>query len=187
MRATICAIGWIFAACASLPGQSPTLVPVTVVYQFDHLHSSIAFQEMQRELAWAMKPLGYAPEWRDVKDGAEKDSFENLVMVGFNGRCSMEAPDLPGQTDGALARTHVSQGTVLPFSEVECDSIRASLHSAGRALAHKSDADFGRAMARVLAHELFHVLKRTRAHASDGIQKKSFSRSDLVAERLQFR
>ena len=188
MRATFCAIGCIFFAATSLPGQIRTSAPVTLLYRFDHFHSQIAFEEMQRELETVMKPLGYAPDWRGVGNATVKDSFENLVMVDFRGRCLMEAADLPVQTNGAaLAKTKVSDGTVLPFSEVECDQVRASLHSVWGTRAQQSDLALGRALGKVLAHELYHVLLRTTAHSSDGIEKKSLSQAELVSDQLQFK
>ncbi len=187
MRALFCAIGWIIFVSPSLPGRSRTLAPVTLLYQFDHFHSQIAFQEMQRELETAMKPLGYVPDWRGVAETPVESNFENLVMVDFRGRCLMEAADLPTATNGALARTQVSDGTVLPFSEVECDAVRAALHSAWRTRAQQSDLILGRALGRVLAHELYHVLTQTTAHSSDGIAKKSLSQTELVSEQLHFK
>jgi hypothetical protein len=186
MRATFCAIGCIVFAATSLPGQIRTPAPVTLLYRFDHFHSQIAFQEMKRELETAMKPLGYAPDWRGVAETPAESSFENLVMVNFRGRCLMEAADLPSQTD-ALARTQVSNGSVLPFSEVECDAVRASLHSSWRARAEQSDLILGRALGRVLAHELYHVLMRTTVHLDNGIAKKSLSQTELVSDQLQFK
>lgn len=187
MRAPFCAIGWIIFASTSLPGQIRIPAPVTVVYRFEHFHSRIAFQEMQRELETAMKPLGYAPEWRGVTDTPMQSSVEKLVMVDFRGRCLAEAADLPARTTNILARTQVSDGTVLPFSEVECDEVRASLHPAWGTRTQQSDVALGRALGKVLAHELYHVLMRTTAHSKDGIAKKSLSQADLVSGQLQFK
>jgi hypothetical protein len=187
MRASFCAIGWIIFAAASLPGQVRTPVPVTVLYRFEHFHSRIAFQEMQRELETALKPLGYAPEWRGVAETPTKSNVEKLVMVDFRGRCLAEAADLPARTTSILARTQISDGTVLPFSEVECDQVRASLHPAGGTRTQRSDVALGRALGKVLAHELYHVLMRTTTHAMDGIAKKSLSQADLVSDQLQFK
>ena len=85
---------------------------------------------------------------------------------------------------GPLAFTHSSDGHILPFSEVECDRVRASIHSAtGRR--PLSDLVMGRALARVLAHELYHVLARTSAHAHVGLTKPSLSGLELTSERLE--
>jgi hypothetical protein len=41
-------------------------------------------------------------------------------------------------------------------------------------------------MARVLAHELYHVLAQTRDHAAEGIGKPCFTAADLVSSRFEF-
>jgi hypothetical protein len=90
------------------------------------------------------------------------------------------APPLPSEPV-ALGSTHLSNGSVIPFTEVECDHIRGSLFSAPGV---RSDVVLGRAMGRVLAHELHHIINRTRAHTEHGISRKSLSARDLVADRI---
>ena len=50
----------------------------------------------------------------------------------------------------------------------------------------RSEEVFGRAVARVVAHELYHILGRTCSHGHSGIARHSLSGQDLVAERLHF-
>ena len=60
---------------------------------------------------------------------------------------------------GYYAFTHVSDGNVLPFSEVECDKIASSIRpEMSKSQWHDRDSVLGRAMGRVLAHELYHML-----------------------------
>ncbi len=49
----------------------------------------------------------------------------------------------------------------------------------------RSDLLFGRALARVLAHELYHVLAKTHSHTGQGIADKSLSGAQLISERLE--
>jgi len=48
----------------------------------------------------------------------------------------------------------------------------------------RCDVVFGRAIARVLAHELYHVLARTESHAAKGVAQRALSGSDLAADQL---
>jgi hypothetical protein len=41
-------------------------------------------------------------------------------------------------------------------------------------------------MARLAAHELYHVMIGTRAHSHEGVTKASFSVNDLLNERFDF-
>lgn len=187
MRATFCAIGLVVCFGSGF-GQIKAPAPLTILFRFEAANSPIALKEMKRELGTLLEPLGFVPEWRDRADTAAADSFRQIVLVDFRGRCLMEAADLPYETNGALARTPVAKGKVLPFSEVECDQVRASLHSATwGSEGQQSDMVLGRALGRVLAHELYHVLMQTSAHARHGVAKRSLSRAELVSDRLEFK
>ena len=72
------------------------------------------------------------------------------------------APPLPNEPV-ALAFTHLSNGQVIPFTDVECDRVRSSLRSAHAEPGNMGDVLFGRALGRVLAHELHHIIDQTRA------------------------
>jgi hypothetical protein len=48
------------------------------------------------------------------------------------------------------------------------------------------DEAFGRALGRVVAHELYHVLARTLRHGVVGVAKACYSPVELTAVRFQF-
>src|SRR5260370_8239672 len=79
------------------------------------------------------------------------------------------------------------EGTVRPFSDVEFNRIRRSIAplALGSSIEER-EALLGRAMGRVLAHELFHVFANTEKHGHEGVTKTSYSRKDLVAESFEF-
>lgn len=185
MRATLCAITLVVFAFCGFTQTRAEPSTLTILFHFDARHSEVAFQEAQRELDAIMKPAGLRLEWRNRDDITTSDSFPELAVVDFRGRCRLETVDLPQAASGSLARTYVSDGEVLRFSEVDCDQVRASLHStASGHRAPQSELILGRAMARVLAHELYHVLAQTTSHQSRGIAKRSMSQADLVFDRL---
>lgn len=43
-----------------------------------------------------------------------------------------------------------------------------------------------RALARVLAHEIFHIISNEREHGAGGVFQAALSGRDLIAERLDF-
>ena len=90
-------------------------------------------------------------------------------------------------TSRSLASTSVNGDTVLPFIVLNSGNLTRLV---GPALAGEAGARrdflFGRAMARVLAHELYHVLANTREHANTGVGKPQFTASDLLGERFDF-
>jgi hypothetical protein len=86
-----------------------------------------------------------------------------------------------------LGFTRTSNGQVLPFSELECGHIRRSIAPLAVGYSTKDrESLLGRAMGRVLAHELFHIFANTEKHGQQGVTKTSYNRKDLVAEGFEF-
>jgi hypothetical protein len=184
MRALSCAIALIVCYLTAFAEAKTSSSPLAIVFRFDGPYSQAAFQEMDRELTSLMEPSAVRPEWHDRRDITPSDSFQSLVMVNFHGRCRVEPAAALADGDKPLAWTHVVDGKVLPFSDVECDRVRASIHSAN-GMRQLSDLVLGRALARVLAHELYHVLARTSTHAGAGLAKRSLSGLELSSDRLE--
>ena len=139
---------------------------------------------MKRELATLMKTAGYRVQWGDES----ADSV--LAVVELNGTCTMPAgfDAASGSDTGAsLATTNVTDGQVLPFSAVNCAALTRSLAPALlKDAGTQRDFLYGRALARVVAHELYHILMRTTEHARSGIARSCFSTEDLLTERFDF-
>ncbi len=168
---------------SAVPKTTPD--PLTIVFRFDGPYSEKSLVEMKRELGTILKGSGIQIDWRAQSDVAVTDSFPNLVVVKFRGKCRMEPVPYLYDERGTLGFTYSTDGAVLPFSEIECDKVRSSLHTAMFGGDYKrSDLLFGRALARVLAHELYHVLAKTHSHSGQGIAEKSLSGSQLISERL---
>ena len=70
--------------------------------------------------------------------------------------------------------------------EVDCDRLRTVLRSdlEGRDASGWS-LMFGRALGRVLAHEMYHVLAHTAKHGRTGVTKGALSARELTAPGLQ--
>jgi hypothetical protein len=86
-----------------------------------------------------------------------------------------------------MGRTHVSDGTVIPFSDVYCSAIRAFLAPALTSTEpNRRNFVFGRAIGRVLAHELYHVLAKTKHHGSGGLGEAAYSSQELAADEFDF-
>ena len=171
--------------CAPAPAASASAV--TLVLQFDHAYSTRSLDVMEHEVASIVSESGIKVDWRMLSDLQSTDSFESLVVVRFKGACNMEpAPPPPlGDERGYYAFTYISDGAVLPFSEVECDKINKSIRPAmSRQQWQERDTILGRALGRVLAHELFHMLARTQHHAGEGVTKSALSAAQLISDKL---
>jgi hypothetical protein len=157
---------------------------VTIVLDFQGPHSDRSIGEMKREFAGIMKGSGLSFDWR-LRSEAAGQSFPNLVLVKFKGRCVLEPVPYLYDERGPLAFTYSTDGALQPFSEVACDKITASVRTAmfGDDYA-KADLLFGRALGRVVAHELTHILRNSKDHDREGIAKPSLSGMDLISPDL---
>lgn len=133
-----------------------------------------------REETSRLLPLpGLEIHWRDLEGGSWEETFDHLIVVRFHGPCSPDTAARAVLPPGPLGITHVSDGQILPFIEANC----AQLTSAARRLRpiplrldHKS---LGRALARVVAHEIYHVLSDSGRHDHHGLSKAALTPADL--------
>ena len=92
----------------------------------------------------------------------------------------MHMGELPDE-QGPLAMAYSSNGEILHFGAVECDRVRQCLQRVtGMGNPEKHQAAFGTALGIVMAHELYHMIAGIKAHAKDGLTKKSLSARDLL-------
>jgi hypothetical protein len=78
-------------------------------------------------------------------------------------------------------------GYILPFIWVDCAALSRLV---GPSITEEPSVlrnyFYGRALARLVAHELYHVLMQTTGHARTGIANAQLTAAELLAERLQF-
>jgi hypothetical protein len=145
---------------------------------------------MNRELNALMETAGYRVIWRGAADPPSSAGAENLVIVELRGVCMAQFATIatkPLSWTVPLASSSVVDGKVLPFSWVDCTALNRFLAPVAFAKPKAAQDDlYGRSMARLLAHELYHVLAQTDDHAPAGIAKARFSPADLLADHLDF-
>ena len=185
MRAWYCAAGLLVSfACANGEESHPPQT-LAILFQFEQPYPNRALAEAQRELEVLTKGATVRLEWHARGGPQASSSFSNILVLDFLGSCDPRSENkLAGPAAGWLARMHVSDGVVLPFGEVNCDLVRAVM-SDGTKKRKPNDAVFGRALARVLAHELYHFITNSIEHRDTGLAKPSFSRKDLVLDGLK--
>ena len=152
--------------------------------------SAVVLSEMTRELASLMQHAGFRISWRQANEQGSPGGAAHLVVVDLRGTCTVPTADEPSEPPPAflvLASSSVVDGKILPFSWVDCSALNRFL---GPALASHPEAErahiYGRSMARLLAHEFYHVLAQTDDHTQTGIAKPRFSTADLLAEHFDF-
>jgi hypothetical protein len=182
----VCAV----LAALSISAQPPSAPPrsrVTLLLQFEGQRSDSAVEEMKRELNSIMSSAGLAFDYKLRSELNEWDAPSDLIVVKFKGRCRMEAMPALFDERGPFAITHTVDGEIIPFSEVACDRVRVSIRSAmdGDDL-KQADVLLGRALGRVVAHEIYHIVAKTPGHGTKGVARTSLSAAQLIAADLAF-
>ncbi len=159
---------------------------VTIVMQFAEGFSPQALQEMQLEAERIVRKAGFNLAFKHRAEAAQQ-TYNDLIFFKMSGRCEMDS--FPALLDerGPLAFTFTTDGRILPFGEVKCDRLRDSIKTAMSGADYKQGNQLlGRAMGRVLAHELYHMLAQSKGHAKGGVARESLSARQLIAEQLDF-
>ncbi|HEY3823892.1 MAG TPA: hypothetical protein VGL82_05010 [Bryobacteraceae bacterium] len=157
---------------------------LTVILDFKGPHSRTSLKEMERESGLIMHASGVKLDWRMLGDDPTA-SYSDLVVMTFRGTCEYE-PAAPIYDElGPLASTRTTNGEVQPFGEVNCDRVVGSARTAMSGTDYsRADLLIGRAMGRVVAHELVHMLTRSGQHGTEGVYEPALSGKQLIAASL---
>lgn len=168
------------------------VAPLAIYYSFDIPPSAALVTEMESEMDRILAAAGVRVAWRDIASPRNGENFQAVVVLRFRGACSL------GDNQGAiqsqeepkgepLAETDVADGRVLPFGSVDCDRLGRYIAPVMRSLGQEdTNARFGRAVARVSAHEIYHMLTGSEEHAHRGIARAKHSREELTAPAFAF-
>ncbi len=142
----------------------------------------------QLELQRLLSPARIDMSWTDLSSRNIAQQFDQIVVMSFDGSCAEPLIPQPMRQDTvSLADSSVSEGRVLPFVRVDCAYLAQMLAPALRWLNEKDrDAAFGKALGRIVAHEIYHIMGETTEHQMRGVAKASFSVRDLLAEDFSF-
>ncbi len=158
---------------------------VTLLLQFENERSEQSVEAMKREVVKILKDADISFDFRVMSELGPDDTFSDLIVVKFKGTCKMETYLAPPDERGPLAWTHTTSTEVQPFSEVQCDKVRVSVRSAMWAGdVKRGDELLGRALGRVLAHEIYHIMAGARGHGSKGVAKTAISGAQLISNSL---
>ena len=170
-----------FLALGVIPG-SGQVADIALYTQFQHPTSPIVLAALQSEVESLLLPVGGGISWRKIPTVRGDEVSEELAVITFRGICAPEEM-VQRPPAGPLGWTHLSDGVVLPFTEVDCDRVRGLI---GTALVSYPPGDrsriFGRAVGRVLAHELYHILARTAHHGSRAVDQPTLTAAELLSD-----
>src|SRR4051812_21831949 len=148
----------VLAALPALGDDRQELIPAVLYFNFQQPAPPAVMHSLQDEVESIMGPLGRHFAWRGLAGVKGNEVSTELAVLTFKGRCDAAALSPKEGHPGALGWTHVSDGEILPFSDIDCDRIRLFVQ---KELLYvrpaQRETSFGRALGRVVAHELYHI------------------------------
>lgn len=176
--------------CAAVAVTAPSVShPVALFLDFDHSPSPVIVAGMKTEVQRIFSTSGLQFEWHMLTEPSPGSEFSVLAVVHVKGECRVPSllpahDSLPG---AALASTPVSGGNILHFTDLECSRVGEYISPllSGSPQSVREQV-LGRAMGRILAHELYHIFTGNQQHADGGIARSFHRRQELVAPRFDF-
>ena len=182
MYARLLAFVCLFCSNALFGGSVAALASNSTVGVYLKADSSASLSYMRAELGDLLAPAGIQLQW--LAAGA-LNRTDRTISVELRGACRPGSNNQKFKNHTPLASTAVQDGRVLPFSWVDCAAVDRFLGGSLNAVSNPDEV-YGKAIARLLAHEFFHVLTESSEHTSAGVSKTAFTLADLLADRLTF-
>ena len=177
-----------FAFIVPLAGVCFAAQPIGILFDFGTQPESEVIDLMQSEIRDILAPAQLDISFQRLGERGASQPFKKIVIVRFLGDCQSQADsggiqlNEPGTLDyPALGRTDIDNGRVLPYVRVYCNEVRAFMPAVSRTSFPQL---YGRALGRVVAHELYHALLSTREHSRTGVARVVQSARDLTREKL---
>ena len=163
------------------------IAPIRLYTQFQHQPPDAVLEAIQEELDNIMVPASIDFEWRSLANTLGNEVSVELAVIHFKGTCALKDLEPAEVYPGPLGWTHMSDGEILPFSDINCDGIRMFIQrDLLRMPETVREMAYGRAIARVLAHELYHIFAKTTKHAAWGVSKPAYTVQELLSSKFQF-
>lgn len=162
---------------------------IGLVLRFDAPPGDAFVASMEGELARIMGSANLRLRWLFPQESDGKHSFAREMVFTFHGSCRA----IPGESSAVefprrvtLADTLGDGGELLPYGETNCDRLRGFISGEEDPAEAGAEGRLGFAMARVIAHEMYHVLLQTRTHGKRGIARAVHTPSALLSGSLRF-
>ena len=181
------ALAALAALCVCNQSASAAAAPVTLYIDFQQPVPPVVLEAVRDEVNSIMSPMGLRFDWQSLADFRPGRASAAVAVAHFEGHCDVSGLVMRGNQVGSLGWTEISDGTILPFTHVDCERVRTFLQTTLLGYRPQDrERAYGRALGRVLAHELYHVYGDTSKHTARGVAKEKYSVADLLAAEFQF-
>lgn len=136
----------------------------------------------ESELGELMAGLGMRTRFVGLSDATQNSFAGRIVVLRMTESANEARKAIPGIPTTALAWTHASGGDVTPFGAVDLAALSTFLQLGSYELGSPHGARvFGRALGRVAAHEIFHMITRSMVHSPRGVMQAELTRRELTS------
>jgi hypothetical protein len=167
--------------------QDASLAPIALYTQFQQEPPTAVADALQDEVNTIVAPIGLRVTWRALLTASGSEVSVELAVITFKGRCDVAGLTPHNSDPGPLGWTHISDGLILPFAGVDCQGIRGFIQKQLLTMpAENREEAYGRAIGRVLAHELYHIFANTTRHSARGLGKSKYTVQELLSPEFRF-
>jgi hypothetical protein len=168
------------AAMLMLAGAAAAAEPrLVVVLAFEEEASNAVLSAMQGEVDHIFERAQAAVDVLVLKGALEVRHADRIIHIDVKGTCASTAASRRRRSQSTLAAMFGVNRELQPIGNIDCRALSAYVGIV-------TPAVFGRALGRVLAHEVYHYLTQRREHSNSGLFAASLSDISLTSSELHF-
>lgn len=152
---------------------------VALRLRYEQDYDRAVFGQMRRELRRLFRKSPARPAVTQTLLRNDVAVAKPSVMVRFHGHCGLDVTE-QRRPRGPLGTTAVLRDRTAPFVDVYCDRVRDLIWPMLEREANHRHFFFGRALARILAHELHHAVNGSRGHDEKGLTRARLNPRELT-------
>lgn len=175
-----------FFALLCLPLPADDSFKLGLIAHFERAPPSAVMTELQAEMTRLLQLPGIRIEWRSPSTVRDGDRFDRVIVLRFSGCCRPLATPASPPCPAPLGLVRAVDSGFLPFADIACDRIMHEIARARRYPLLLSPVVYGRALARVTAHEIYHILSQSAFHDAQGLSKTHLDPEELCQPRFDF-
>ncbi len=195
----ICCLAILAAACMGRAGDRLAAAPVQGAMEASCVQKVVVVtvwpgadtpgalvESYHLELGELLTDLGVCFRFVDIEEATRQTFSGRIVLLRMLDHLGVvrEREAVRELPRAALAWTHASGRDVTPFGAVDLGALRGFLGIAASGDCQPAEArQQGVAVARVAAHEIYHMLTRSRTHSAKGLMKAALTRDELLSNR----
>jgi hypothetical protein len=148
----------------------------------------MAVEGMEMELTRLLAGTNVSLKWIERTKAHSISVLGRIVIVDIVGSCELTEFG-PAASGHALAWNDVTDGVFQPFITVDCERLARFIARDVRSIDRNEKRRLvGRAIARVLAHEMYHLFTRTKYHSrASMIFRTALPPESLIDDDVDFR